>query len=59
MKNMYYNINVAGVKRDLPLCPVNEELYIGAFVIFGDVGDGRFGKGLACNRSRARYYDYC
>lgn len=37
MKNMYYNINVAGVKRDLPLCPVNEELYIGAFVIFGDV----------------------
>lgn len=37
MENMYYNIDVAGVKRDLPLCPVNEELYIGAFVIFGDV----------------------
>lgn len=32
-----YHINVAGVERDLPLCKVNDELYIGAFVIFGDV----------------------
>lgn len=34
---MYYNIDIAGLKRDLPICPVTEELYIGAFVIFGDV----------------------
>ena len=34
---MYHTMNIAGVKRDLPLCRVNDELYIGAFVIFGDV----------------------
>lgn len=33
----YYPINIAGVDRKLPICPVNEDLYIGAFVIFGDV----------------------
>ncbi len=32
----YYEINVAGLKRALPLCPVNDELYIAGFVIFGD-----------------------
>ena len=34
---MYYTINIAGLERNLPLCPLNENLYIGAFVIFGDV----------------------
>lgn len=34
---MVYNITVAGVKRDLPLCKLNDKLYIAAFVIFGDV----------------------
>jgi adenine phosphoribosyltransferase len=34
---MVYRIKVAGVERDLPLCPINEELNIGAFVLFGDV----------------------
>lgn len=33
----YYPLEVAGVKRDLPVCKVNDSLYIGAFVIFGDV----------------------
>ena len=32
-----YTLNVAGLTRELPLCRVNDELYIGAFVIFGDV----------------------
>ncbi len=32
-----YELTVAGLKRDLPLCKVSNELYIGAFVIFGDV----------------------
>ena len=32
-----YTLKVAGVERDLPLCPLNDALYIGAFVIFGDV----------------------
>ena len=34
---MKYPMTIAGVKRELPLCPVSDELYIGAFVIFGDV----------------------
>ena len=33
----YYNITVAGVNRDLPICPLNEKLCIAGFVIFGDV----------------------
>lgn len=32
-----YEMNVAGLKRDLPLCPINDELYIGAFILFSDV----------------------
>ena len=34
---MTYRIKVAGVERDLPLCPIGENLNIGAFVLFGDV----------------------
>ena len=34
---MVYHLNVAGIERDLPLCPISNELYIGAFVLFGDV----------------------
>ena len=34
---MTYEMNVAGLKRELPLCPVSDALMIGAFVIFGDV----------------------
>ncbi|SHI06811.1 adenine phosphoribosyltransferase [Sporobacter termitidis DSM 10068] len=34
---MVYPITVAGVKRDLPLCKLNETMHIAAFVIFGDV----------------------
>jgi adenine phosphoribosyltransferase len=32
-----YKLNVAGITRDLPLCKVNENLDIAAFVMFGDV----------------------
>ncbi|MBR1659430.1 MAG: adenine phosphoribosyltransferase [Oscillospiraceae bacterium] len=34
---MTYEMDIAGLKRDLPLCKVTDDLYIGAFVIFGDV----------------------
>ena len=34
---MFYRIQIADIERDLPLCPLSEELYIGAFVMFGDV----------------------
>ena len=33
---MYYTMNVAGLKRNLPICKVTDELYIAGFVIFGD-----------------------
>lgn len=32
-----YRLKVAGLERDLPLCRLNDELSIAAFVIFGDV----------------------
>ena len=32
-----YTINIAGLKRELPLCKLNDSLYIAAFVIFGDM----------------------
>ena len=33
---MFYRMKVAGLQRDLPICPVTEDLYIAGFVIFGD-----------------------
>ena len=33
---MYYTMNVAGLERQLPICPVNDTLSIAGFVIFGD-----------------------
>ena len=34
---MTYEMDIAGLKRDLPICKVTDDLYIGAFVMFGDV----------------------
>ncbi len=33
---MVYPITIAGLKRELPLCPISDTLMIGAFVMFGD-----------------------
>ena len=33
---MYYRMTVAGLERDLPICPLNDKLSIAGFVIFGD-----------------------
>lgn len=33
----YYEITIAGSKRKLPICSVNEKLDIAAFIMFGDV----------------------
>ena len=32
-----YTMEIAGVKRELPLCPVSDKLDIAAFILFGDV----------------------
>ena len=36
MSVMYHTMTIAGLERKLPLCPISDELMIGAFVIFGD-----------------------
>ena len=35
--NSSYELNVAGLKRQLPLFKVADDLYIAAFIMFGDV----------------------
>ena len=53
---MYYRMKVAGLERDLPICPVTDTLYIAGFVIFGDQE-----LTVACARellARAPEYDY-
>jgi len=32
----FHTMTIAGLERSLPLCPISDELKIGAFVIFGD-----------------------
>ena len=34
---MVYKLKIAEIERDLPLCPLNDQLQIAAFVMFGDV----------------------
>ncbi|MBR2634184.1 MAG: adenine phosphoribosyltransferase [Clostridia bacterium] len=34
---LYHRMKIAGIQRDLPICKVNDSLYIAGFVIFGDV----------------------
>ena len=53
---MDYAMNIAGVDRKLPLCRLTDDLYIGAFVIFGDAE-----LTVACAKAlldRAPEYDY-
>ena len=53
---MYYRMKIAGLERDLPICPVTENLSIAGFVIFGDPE-----LTVACARdllAKAPKYDY-
>ena len=53
---MFYRMKVAGLERDLPICPVTDTLYIAGFVIFGDQE-----LTVACARellAKAPEYDY-
>lgn len=52
----YYPMTIAGLDRKLPICRVTDDLYIGAFVIFGDAP-----LTVACARDLLRLapeYDY-
>ena len=33
----YYTLKLAGLERQLPICPINEKVYIAGFVMFSDV----------------------
>jgi len=35
--NDFYTMKIAGLERNLPVCPINENLSIAAFIMFGDV----------------------
>lgn len=53
---MVYHMTIAGLERDLPICRVNDSLYIAGFVIFGDQE-----LTVACAREllkKAPEYDY-
>jgi len=53
---MYHHMTIAGLERDLPICPLNENLSIAGFVIFGDPE-----LTVACAKellARAPEYDY-
>lgn len=53
---MVYKMKVAGLDRELPICPVTDSLYIAGFVVFGDQE-----LTVACAREllkRAPEYDY-
>lgn len=53
---MYYSMNIAGIDHKLPLCKVTDDLYIGAFVVFGNAK-----LTVACAREllkKAPEYDY-
>ncbi len=53
---MFYTMTVAGLERDLPICPVSDTLSIAGFVIFGDQE-----LSVACARellARSPEYDY-
>lgn len=53
---MFYHMTVAGLERDLPICPLNDNLSIAGFVIFGDQE-----LTVACARellAKAPKYDY-
>ena len=32
-----YKMKIAGLERELPICPLNDKLSIAGFIIFGDV----------------------
>ena len=32
----YYRLKVAGLERDLPICPLNDKISIAGFVMLGD-----------------------
>lgn len=55
---MTYTMKVAGLERELPLCKVSDDLYIGAFIIFGDAELTVASAAELLKRIPADSYDY-
>ena len=55
---MYYQIEIAGVKRSLPICKVSDDLYIAAFIILGDPELAEVCAKALLEKVDANSYDY-
>ena len=55
---MTYTMTIAGCKRDLPICKVTDDLYIGAFICFGDAEVTVAAAAEMLKRLEAIEYDY-
>ena len=55
---MTYSINIAGLNRELPICKVNDDLYIGAFICFGDAEITEAAAAAMLQKLEGIEYDY-
>lgn len=55
---MTYSMTIAGLKRDLPICKVNDELSIAAFICFGDAEITEAAAGAMLKKLEGIDYDY-
>ena len=55
---MTYTMTIAGLKRELPICKVNDDLYIGAFICFGDAEVTEAAAAAMLKKLEGIEYDY-
>ena len=55
---MTYTMTIAGLKRELPICKVTDDLYIGAFICFGDAEVTEAAAAAMLKRLEGIEYDY-
>lgn len=55
---MTHTMTIAGLQRELPICKVNDELYIGAFICFGDAEITEAAAGEMLKKLEGIEYDY-
>ena len=55
---MTYTMTIAGLQRELPICKVTDDLYIGAFICFGDAEITEAAAAAMLKRLEGIEYDY-
>lgn len=55
---MTHSMTIAGLQRELPICKVNDDLYIGAFICFGDAEITEAAAGAMLKKLDGIEYDY-